>query len=73
MALPVPLSYAAMDAKLVSSLPLGEQWQYEPKWDGFRCLAFRDGWFHGSRTRRAEPVVNRPQRAVAAAGSHSCG
>ena len=24
------------------SLPTGTQWQYEPKWDGFRCLAFRD-------------------------------
>ena len=24
-------------------LPEGEGWQYEPKWDGFRCLAFRDG------------------------------
>jgi ATP-dependent DNA ligase len=24
-------------------LPTGPQWQYEPKWDGFRCLAFRDG------------------------------
>lgn len=32
-----------MEALLVSALPHGEQWQYEPKWDGFRCLAFRDG------------------------------
>jgi ATP-dependent DNA ligase len=32
-----------MEAKLVSALPEGKQWQYEPKWDGFRCLAFRDG------------------------------
>jgi len=32
-----------MDAKLVSTLPVGPNWQYEPKWDGFRCLAFRDG------------------------------
>ena len=32
-----------MEAKLVESLPEGEGWQYEPKWDGFRCLAFRDG------------------------------
>ena len=23
--------------------PTGTEWQYEPKWDGFRCLAFRDG------------------------------
>jgi ATP-dependent DNA ligase len=32
-----------MEAKLVDSLPEGEDWQYEPKWDGFRCLVFRDG------------------------------
>lgn len=32
-----------MDAKLVSRIPEGAEWQYEPKWDGFRCLAFRDG------------------------------
>ncbi|MCC7531302.1 MAG: ATP-dependent DNA ligase [Candidatus Melainabacteria bacterium] len=32
-----------MEAQLVEKLPGGEGWQYEPKWDGFRCLAFRDG------------------------------
>jgi len=32
-----------MDALLVSEIPAGANWQYEPKWDGFRCLAFRDG------------------------------
>ena len=32
-----------MEALQVGELPLGEQWQYEPKWDGFRCIAFRDG------------------------------
>jgi ATP-dependent DNA ligase len=32
-----------MEAKLVDDLPEGEGWQYEPKWDGFRCLVFRDG------------------------------
>jgi ATP-dependent DNA ligase len=32
-----------MEAKLVDQLPTGDDWQYEPKWDGFRCLAFRDG------------------------------
>ncbi|MDQ6634076.1 MAG: ATP-dependent DNA ligase [Gemmatimonadota bacterium] len=32
-----------MEAKLVDELPTGDDWQYEPKWDGFRCLAFRDG------------------------------
>src|SRR5688500_951153 len=32
-----------MEALLVDELPSGPEWQYEPKWDGFRCLAFRDG------------------------------
>lgn len=32
-----------MEAKQVDALPVGEEWQYEPKWDGFRCLIFRDG------------------------------
>ncbi|TMJ18615.1 MAG: ATP-dependent DNA ligase [Alphaproteobacteria bacterium] len=34
---------APMEAKLVDSLPQGDGWQFEPKWDGFRCLVFRDG------------------------------
>ncbi|WIJ26071.1 ATP-dependent DNA ligase [Devosia sp. RR2S18] len=32
-----------MEAKLVSELPDGAGWQFEPKWDGFRCLAIRQG------------------------------
>lgn len=43
MNLPIPLDYAPMEAELDSELPEGEGWLYEPKWDGFRCLAFRDG------------------------------
>jgi len=42
MNLPLPLDYAPMEAKLVDKLPEGAAWQYEPKWDGFRCLAFKD-------------------------------
>ena len=32
-----------MEAKSVDEIPTGPGWQYEPKWDGFRCLAFRRG------------------------------
>jgi ATP-dependent DNA ligase len=32
-----------MEALSVHEIPEGAQWQYEPKWDGFRCLLFRDG------------------------------
>ena len=31
-----------MEAERAAVLPRGESWQYEPKWDGFRCLVFRD-------------------------------
>jgi ATP-dependent DNA ligase len=31
-----------MEAVSVDQPPVGEEWQYEPKWDGFRCLLFRD-------------------------------
>ena len=41
--LPIPLNLAPMEAKLVDDLPEGPGWRYEPKWDGFRCLAFRAG------------------------------
>lgn len=34
--------YPPMEAQLVDKLPTGEEWQYEPKWDGFRCIAFRE-------------------------------
>ncbi|NOV21810.1 ATP-dependent DNA ligase [Ensifer adhaerens] len=32
-----------MEARSADQLPSGEGWQYEPKWDGFRCLAFKKG------------------------------
>ncbi len=32
-----------MEAKSVDALPTGSDWQFEPKWDGFRCLAFKAG------------------------------
>jgi ATP-dependent DNA ligase len=28
--------------KALKSFPIGKEWRYEPKWDGFRCLIFRD-------------------------------
>jgi ATP-dependent DNA ligase len=32
-----------MEARSVGDIPTGDRWQYEPKWDGFRCLIERDG------------------------------
>lgn len=43
MTLPIKSSYRPMEAEPATELPKGSLWQYEPKWDGFRCLAFCDG------------------------------
>ena len=43
IALPIRPPYPPMEAQLVDEIPRGANWQYEPKWDGFRCLAFRKG------------------------------
>jgi ATP-dependent DNA ligase len=42
MTLPLNKKYAPMEALPATELPKGPEWQYEPKWDGFRCLAFRE-------------------------------
>src|SRR5687767_9987375 len=43
MNLPIQPPFPPMEALSVDETPTGDEWQYEPKWDGFRCLAFRDG------------------------------
>ncbi|HEX6391300.1 MAG TPA: hypothetical protein VFZ89_17690, partial [Solirubrobacteraceae bacterium] len=39
----VPTDTPPMEAVQVDALPRGPAWQYEPKWDGFRCLVFKAG------------------------------
>jgi ATP-dependent DNA ligase len=46
-----------MEAKSVAQLPAGDQWQYEPKWDGFRCLAFRDGDRVDLQSKSGQPLA----------------
>jgi ATP-dependent DNA ligase len=41
--LPVNPPVSPMLAKLVREMPEGDEFVYEPKWDGFRCIVFRDG------------------------------
>jgi len=41
--LPIRPPYPPMETQSVEAIPSGEGWQYEPKWDGFRCIAFKDG------------------------------
>ena len=43
MKLPIKPPFFPMEAKSVGTIPTGPEWQYEPKWDGFRCIAFREG------------------------------
>ncbi|MFY0406936.1 ATP-dependent DNA ligase [Solicola sp. PLA-1-18] len=42
LGLPVPVDLAPMLARAVDTVPAGD-YAYEPKWDGYRCLLFRDG------------------------------
>jgi len=39
----IELTLRPMESRAVAQVPTGPGWQYEPKWDGFRCLAFRAG------------------------------
>ena len=55
-ALAVPLDVESMEAKLVDELPEGD-WQYEPKWDGFRCLAFGAGGEVDLKAKSGKPLA----------------
>jgi ATP-dependent DNA ligase len=46
-----------MEALSVEEIPTGDQWQYEPKWDGFRCIAFRDGATVELQSKSGQPLT----------------
>ena len=48
---------APMEALLAAELPEGEGWQFEPKWDGFRCLARRDRAEVRLRSKSGKPLA----------------
>jgi ATP-dependent DNA ligase len=48
---------APMEALSVGEVPRGPQWQYEPKWDGFRCLVFRDGDAIDLQSKSGQPLA----------------
>jgi ATP-dependent DNA ligase len=56
MALPLDIDTRPMEARPVAVLPAGDKWRYEPKWDGFRCLAFRDGESIELRSKSGQPL-----------------
>ncbi|MEY4938955.1 MAG: hypothetical protein RIQ93_690 [Verrucomicrobiota bacterium] len=69
MAFTVQLDLPPMEAQSASEIPGGEGWQYEPKWDGFRCLAFRDGLEVELRSKAGEPLGRYFPEVVAAVGA----
>ena len=58
----------AMEAKSVDSVPEGDEWQYEPKWDGFRCLAFREDSKIELQSKSTQPLSRYFPELIAALG-----
>lgn len=57
MDLPLNPPVEPMLAKLVREIPAAEDVSYEPKWDGFRCIVFRDGDDLYLQSRNARPLL----------------
>ncbi|EJN10239.1 ATP-dependent DNA ligase [Bradyrhizobium sp. YR681] len=58
-----------MEARSVDAIPRGKVWQYEPKWDGFRCLLSRNGKTVDLRSKSGEDLTRYfPEIVVAALG-----
>jgi ATP-dependent DNA ligase len=66
--LPIRQPFLPMEARSVDEIPTGEQWQYEPKWDGFRCLIFRDGDKIELQSKSGQPLTRYFPDLVKAAG-----
>ncbi|HXV15864.1 MAG TPA: ATP-dependent DNA ligase, partial [Gemmatimonadaceae bacterium] len=58
--------YLPMEARTVAEIPEDDGWQYEPKWDGFRCLAFRDGKTVKLQSKSGQPLERYFPELVAA-------
>ena len=55
-----------MEARSVDEVPAGPDWQYEPKWDGFRALVFRDGDQVELQSKSGQPLTRYYPELVAA-------
>ena len=71
MSLPISQRYHPMEAMPAPELPTGHDWQYEPKWDGFRCLAFRDGKRIDLLSKAGKPLTRYFPDLVSALGALS--
>lgn len=54
---PVSLDLEPMEAEPTETLPDGSGWAFEPKYDGFRCVVFRDGAAVELQSRRQRPLA----------------
>ena len=66
MKLPVMPPVKPMLAKSVAEVPIGDGFVYEPKWDGFRCIVFRDGDEVELGSRNEKPLTRYFPEVVAA-------
>lgn len=57
---------APMELRAVAAIPDGPQWQYEPKWDGFRALIHRDGERVAITSKNGQPLARYFPEIVAA-------
>jgi ATP-dependent DNA ligase len=62
----IPFGYPPMEMRAVDEVPEGPHWQYEPKWDGFRCLAFRTGADAELQSKNGQPLGRYFPEVVAA-------
>jgi ATP-dependent DNA ligase len=69
MSLALRRPFKPMEALSVDDIPKGEDWQYEPKWDGFRCLAFRDGAGVEFQSKSGQPLTRYFPELAAALGA----
>jgi ATP-dependent DNA ligase len=59
-------AFAPMEMRSVATIPAGPGWLYEPKWDGFRCLAHRDGADVALTSKAGQPLARYFPEIVAA-------
>jgi ATP-dependent DNA ligase len=57
LSLPLPIPLPPMEAARATELPDGDEWQFEPKWDGFRCLVFRNGSAVALQSKSGQPLT----------------
>jgi ATP-dependent DNA ligase len=54
--LPIQPPFPPMEARLAEALPAADGWQFEPKWDGFRCLVFVHGARAALQSKAGQPL-----------------